>query len=385
MTAASLAEIVVDLAAIRHNVAALAARVAPAGLMVVVKADAYGHGLIPVAGAAREAGADWLATATLSEALTLRAAGDRGPLLCWLWAEDDQVALIEGITRDIDISAPSAEAVRRVARAAVAADRVARLQLEFDTGMGRGGAPQAEWAELVEAARTAVDGGTAQLTGVWSHLALSDVPDHPANDAQQAAYLEALAVVESAGLTPGLRHLANSGAALLRPSAAFDLVRVGLAAYGLDPAPDLRAAEGLIPAMTLRSRLILVKRLAAGASVSYGYTWTADRDTTVGLVPLGYGDGILRHASSRAEVWVAGARRPVVGRICMDQFVVDLGGDLPLVGEPVVVFGPGLLGEPTAQDWAEAADTINYEVVVRLGGRIARTYVDSADDRGGLS
>ena len=178
-----------------------------------------------------------------------------------------------------------------------------------------------------------------------------------------------------------MRHLANSAAAILRPSSRFDLVRCGIASYGLDPAPGTTPDLGLVPAMTARATLALVKPIAAGAGVSYGHTWIADRDTTVGLVPAGYGDGVPRHAGNRAEAWVDGRRRPVRGRICMDQFVVDLDGDLPAPGSDVVLFGTGHDGEPTAQDWAEACETINYEIVTRIGGRMVRRYVHEEDQR----
>ncbi len=189
-------------------------------------------------------------------------------------------------------------------------------------------------------------------------------------------FAEALAVAGEAGLRPQLRHLANSAAAVLRPSSRYEVVRCGIAAYGLDPAPGRpeTAALGLRPAMTVRATLALSKSIHPGAGVSYGHTWVADRDTTVGLVPVGYGDGVPRHAGNRAEAWVAGRRRKVRGRVCMDQLVVDLDGDLPPPGSEVVLFGPGDDGEPTAQDWAEACDTINYEIVTRIGGRMSRRY-----------
>jgi alanine racemase len=178
-----------------------------------------------------------------------------------------------------------------------------------------------------------------------------------------------------------VRHLANSAATVLRRSSRFDLVRCGIASYGCDPAPGVTHDLGLVPAMTAHGRIAMVKPIRAGAGVSYGHTWIADRDTTVGLVPVGYGDGVPRHASNTAEAWVAGRRRPVRGRVCMDQFVVDLDGDLPPAGETVVLFGTGERGEPTAQDWAEACGTINYEIVTRIGGRMSRHVVDSEADR----
>lgn len=370
------AEIVVDLGAIRHNCQVVSDLVAPARLMAVVKADAYGHGLVPCARAARQAGVPWLGVATVDEGLRLRDQGDTGRILAWLDLPG-QVDYAEAALRDIDMTAYSRRELAEIAAGARRAAGVARVQLKVDTGLSRGGCPMADWPALVAEAARLEREGHLQVTGVWSHLACSDEPDHPANDAQHAAFLVALEQAESAGLRPEVRHLANSASAVLRPSARFDLVRVGLMCYGLDPAPGL-LPDGLdlVPAMTVQAPLAMAKEIPAGTGVSYGHTWVADRATTVGLVPVGYAEGIPRHASSRAEVWVAGRRRPVRGRICMDQFVVDLEGDLPEPGEPVVLFGPGRHGEPTAQDWAVACGTINYEIVTRIGGRLHRRYVE---------
>ncbi|WP_182524496.1 alanine racemase [Nocardioides dongkuii] len=374
------AEIVVDLAALRHNVALLRERVGVA-MMTVVKADGYGHGMVESARAAREAGAAWLGVATLDEALSLRAAGDTGRVLCWLTVPGEEYAA--GLAADVDLTAYSLAELDEVAAAVRATGTPARLQLKIDTGLSRGGATRADWPALVAAARDGERDGLWRVTGIWSHLSSSDEPDDPANDQQEAAFREALAVAESAGLAPEVRHLANSAAALLRPSARFDLVRCGIASYGLDPAPGHTPDLGLVPVMTVRARLAMVKELAPGDAVSYGHTWTAPAPTTVGLVPLGYGDGVLRSASGRAEVLVAGRRRPLRGRVCMDQVVVDLDGDEPAVGAEVELFGTGRDGGPTAQDWAEACGTISYEVVSRIGGsRVPRRHVDSAADGG---
>ena len=374
------AEIVVDLAAIRHNVRVLRELVAadgPVGVMVVVKADGYGHGMTQVAAAARDAGADWLGVATIDEALALRGAGDRGPLLCWLSGPDDDLAA--AVAADVELTAYSVAELDAIADAGAA-----RVQLKVDTGLSRGGAPREEWDELFATAAAHERAGRLRVTGIWSHLACSDEPDHPANDAQEAAYGVALAAAAAAGLRPEVRHLANSAAAILRPSARFDLVRCGIAAYGLDPAPGHTPDLGLVPAMTVRGRLVLVKRVDTGAGVSYGHTWVADRPTTLGLVPIGYGDGVPRSAGARATAWVGGRRRPVRGRICMDQLVVDLDGDPARPGDEVVLFGTGRDGEPTAQDWAEAAGTISYEIVTRVGGRLVRRHVDADRREGAL-
>jgi alanine racemase len=398
------AEIVVDLAAIRHNVRRLrevvatpdtSARKNPhlgtqepaprlartdtsALMMTVVKADGYGHGMLPAARAAREGGADWLGVATLDEALTLRAGGDSGPVLCWLGVPGEDYA--EAIELDVDVTAYSLAELEEIEAAARRVGRVARVQFKVDTGLSRGGCAFADWPTLAGAARQAEQAGHVRVTGVWSHFACSDDPGHPANDEQESVFREALVVAADAGLRPEVRHLANSAAAILRPSARFDLVRCGIASYGLDPAPGQAGTAdlGLVPAMTVRARLAMVKRIPAGAGVSYGHTWTAEKDTTVALVPAGYGEGVPRVAGNRADVGVGGKRRPIRGVVCMDQFVVDLGDDDAAPGDEVVLFGTGVDG-PTATDWAEAVGTINYEIVTRIGGRFTRRIVDSEE------
>lgn len=369
------AEIIVDLDAIRANVETLVARCGP--VMAVVKADGYGHGMIPAARAARSGGAAWLGVAVIEEALALRAAGDDGPILTWLGVPGEDYAA--AIAADIDVTAYSVDEVREVG-AAASTDRPARLQLKIDTGLSRGGATAEDWPDVVAAAAQAQRSGLVEVTGIWSHLACSDEPDHPANDRQEARFAEALATAASAGLRPALRHLANSAAALTRPSARFDLVRCGIATYGLSPVPGVNTSDelGLVPAMTARAELAVTKRVEAGEGVSYGHTFVAARPTNLGVVPVGYGEGVLRQASSRAQVQVNGRRATIAGRVCMDQFVVDLGDTAASPGDEVVLFGPGTSGEPTAQDWAEAAGTINYEIVTRIGGRFARRYVGTA-------
>ena len=372
------AEIVVDLAAVRHNVRVLKDLVSvegPVQLMAVVKADGYGHGMVEVAEAAREAGADWLGVATIDEALALRAAGDRGPLLCWLSAPGEDFAA--AVAAGVEVTAYTVEELDEMA-----AVGGAHVQLKVDTGLSRGGAPRQDWAALFAAAAAHEAAGRIRVTGLWSHFAASDDPGHPANDAQEAAFREALAMADAAGLDPDVTHLANSAAALLRPSSHFDLVRCGIATYGLDPAPGTGPRIGLRPAMTVRARLVMSKPIAAGDGVSYGHTWVADHATTVGVVPVGYAEGVPRAAGNAASVWVGDDLRPIRGRVCMDQVVVDLHGELPPPGTEVVLFGPGDRGEPTAQDWADAVGTISYEIVTRIGGRLVRRHVDSeAGDR----
>ena len=369
------AEIVVDLDAVRHNVARLRELVATGSgtdpaLMVVVKADGYGHGMVPVARAARTAGAEWLGVATHEEALALRAAGDTGRILCWLAAPGHDYA--PSVAAGVDVSAYTVEQLQAVAQVA---DHPAAVQLKVDTGLSRGGAPRSTWEPLFAAARDEERRGRVRVTGIWSHFACSDEPEHPANQQQEKAFREALDLAVAAGLQPEVRHLANSAGALLRPSSRFDLVRLGIASYGLTPAPGVvsTAELGLRPAMTVRGQVALTKDLAAGEGVSYGHTFVTERPTHVALVPMGYGDGIPRDASNTAQVLVGGARGRVLGRICMDQFVVEAPSHV-VAGDEVVLFGPGVDGEPSAQEWAEWCGTISYEIVTRIGGRQRRTW-----------
>ena len=381
------AEAVVDLDAVSDNAAALCARARGAEVMAVVKADGYGHGLVPTARAALAGGATWLGVALLCEALALRAAGVTAPVLSWLYTPGDDLAA--AVATDIDLSVAASWALDAVVAAAHAQGRTARVHLKIDTGLGRGGAAPADWPDLLSAVAGAAAQGAVEVVGVWSHYAWADAPTHPTVLRQQTELAEALDVAASLGVRPALRHLANSAATLTNSGAHLDLVRPGLALYGLSPVPDLGspADYGLRPAMTLRARLALVKRVGADEGVSYGHAYTTRSATTLGLVPLGYADGVPRHASNTGPVLAAGRRRTVAGRVCMDQFVIDLGDDEAAAGDEVVLFGPGADGEPTAQDWAEAAGTISYEIVSRIGSRVPRRYVGTAgvEDPGALS
>lgn len=370
------AVIEVDLDAISANVEVLRAHAPASALLAVVKADAYGHGLLPVARAALAGGAHWLGTALLSEAAVLRQAGVSCPMLAWLWSPGDP-DLVECVSRDIDVTASSRWQLDALTAAAHAAGVRARVQLKIDTGLGRNGATAQEWPAVVEHARRLQDAGTIVVTGVWSHFALADAPRSALNAEQLTAFRAALEVVDAAGLTPAVRHIANSAATLELPEAAFDLVRPGIAMYGVSPGGEVGPPEqyGLVPAMTLRARLAAVKAVPAGQGVSYGHEYVTDRPTTLGLVPLGYADGIPRSAGGRGPVLAAGRIRPVAGRVCMDQFVLDLGADAAEPGDEVVLFGRPERGEPAAEDWARAAGTIGYEIVTRLGPRVTRRWV----------
>ena len=366
-------EIRVDLGAIRDNVVRLRAGT-KAQIMAIVKADGYGHGMIPSARAALAGGATWIGACTVPEALDLRSAGFDVPVLAWLWAPDAPV--VDAVRANVDLSVASLEQLNTVLAAARRLDRVARVHLKIDSGLSRNGATPAEWPPLVDAAAKAQADGDLDVVGAWSHLAVADDPGHASIDRQLAAFRAGLDAVTRAGLTPQVRHLANSAALLTRPDTHFDLVRPGISVYGLSPFSGRPATDfGLRAAMTVRAPVTLAKRVPAGQGVSYGHTYTTGKQTTLALVPLGYGDGVPRHASNVGPVHLAGKVRTVAGRVCMDQIVLDCGDDDIRAGDVATLFGPGDDGEPTASDWAEATGTINYEIVTRIGGaRVARAY-----------
>lgn len=367
------AEAVIDLAALRANLDYLqgpACGTPEVGRMVVVKANAYGHGAVAVARTCREAGIPWLGVALPSEALQLRAAGDAGRILAWLYSPGD-LDLSACVAADVDLGVGSLGMLGDVAAAAAAAGRVARVHLKVDTGLGRGGCPPDGWADLLAAAAASPD---IDVVGIWSHLASADVPDAPETDEQVEVFEEALAQAERAGVQPRVRHLASSGAALSRPETRYDLVRLGIATYGIAPGPQVPMGR-LRPVMSLRATVAATKRVPSGHGVSYNLTWRAPRETTLALVPLGYGDGLPRTARG-AHVLIAGQQRPIVGRIAMDQVVVDVGDEAIAAGDEVIVWGDGHVGEPTAQDWASWDDTIAYEIVTRVGARVPRRYVE---------
>ena len=372
---------VVDLSALEENVRALRAHAPSAALMAVVKADAYGHGLLPAARAARRAGATWLGVAQMGEAFTLRDNGIQGRVFTWLNVPGADFA--GAIRRDIDLSASAPWAVAEIAAAAETTGVTARVHLKVDTGLGRNGAFGPGFAQLVAAAARHEASGAIRVVGVWSHFASADDPGHPTVRQQQDVFEDAVRTAEAAGFELEVRHLANSAATLTNPSAHYDLVRPGLACYGLSPVPDLGgpAAYGLTPVMTLLARLALVKEVPAGTGLSYSHHYVTPSATRVGLVPMGYADGIPRSASGTGPMTIGGRRYAVAGRVCMDQVVVDLGPESHArAGDVAVLFGPEAAGGPSAQDWAIAAGTISYEIVTRLGARVERVYVGSQED-----
>jgi alanine racemase len=366
---------VVDLGAITANVRVLHERSATAELMAVVKADGYGHGLFESARAAQAGGATWLGAAQQPEAVALRDAGFDGRIFTWLHVPGNDFA--EALIRDIDVSASAPWALDAIVEAARATGRTARLHLKADTGLGRNGAYGQDFLDLVAAARLHEAEGTVRVVGVWSHFAYADEPDHPTVRRQREVFEEAVRAAEAAGCDLEVRHLANSAATLTNASVHYDLVRPGIAVYGLTPVPQLGGpdAYGLTPAMTLTARLSLVKRVPAGQGVSYGHAYVTPRETVLGLVPLGYADGIPRNATNVGPLAVHGRSHVIAGRVCMDQFVVDLGPDSTAQeGDEVVLFGADPAG-PTAQGWADATGTISYEIVTRIGPRVPRVYV----------
>ena len=378
------ARAVVDLDAIRHNMRVLAGHAGSAESMAIVKADAYGHGLLPVAQAALDGGATWLGTAQLTEALALRSAGITAPILSWLYAPG--APLDRAVAADIDVSVAAPWALAEVVAAARAAGRPARVHVEVDTGLGRSGVFISELPDLLATAVRAQAAGEIAVVGVWSHLARADEVGHPSVRDQAAVFAQAVQACERAGAAIELRHLAASAALLSEPWTCYDLVRPGIALYGLSPFPGRASSAdlGLRPAMRLEASLSVVKPAPAGQGVSYGHDYVTPRATRLAVVPIGYADGVPRHAGGSGPLQLGGRRLSVAGRICMDQFVVDLGperaGDArpDRAGDVAVLFGTGDDGEPTAQDWADAAGTISYEIVTRLGVRVPREYVGAA-------
>lgn len=365
---------VVDLEAIRANTASLIRRAGGAQFMAMVKARGYAHGAIPCARAAIEAGATWVGTAQLVDALEVRAGIGDARILTWLYAPGAPFA--RAIEQEIDLGVSALWALEDIAAAARECGRPARIHLKIDTGMGRAGIPPVQWEEMVDAA-LAMD-EAIDVVGCWSHFACADDPDNPSVQAQKDVFAWAVAAGEARGARFEVRHIANSAALLTDAGANWDMVRPGLAMYGLSPIPDIAgpADLGLRPAMRLESVLSLIKDVSAGQGVSYGLTYRTESDTTLGVVPAGYADGVPRHASNAAPIQVGSRRLRIAGRVCMDQFVVDLGpGAVDRAGDRVILFGPGDDGEPTAEDWARASGTIAYEVLSRIPQHIPRVYV----------
>jgi len=374
LTPSANAEASVDLAAIGHNVRVLRQHAGSAQVMAVVKADGYGHGATQVARAALAAGAAEIGVATIAEALALRRDGITAPVLAWLHppGTDFAPALQSGIA--VALSSP--RQLEELLVAAKLTGVTADITVKVDTGLSRNGVSPNVYPSMLPMLRQAAADQAVRLRGIMSHLANGDEPDNSVNDVQARRLIDMRKQAADQGVHFDITHLCNSPAAMTRPDLAYDLVRPGIAVYGLSPIPE-RGDMELRPAMTLKCPVTLVKSVRAGEGVSYGHIWKADRDTTLALLPIGYADGVFRPLSGRMRVLINGRLRPNVGRICMDQFVVDLGPDASDVseGDEAVLFGPGVEGEPRAQDWADMLDTIHYEVVTSPRGRVVRSYL----------
>lgn len=366
-------EAVVDLSAIGHNIGVLRERSGTA-VMAVVKADGYGHGAVAVARSALGAGAAEIGVATVDEALALRAGGITGPVIAWLHTPATDFAA--AVRHDVEVVVSSPRQLAAVVAAADEAGRTATVGVKWDTGLGRSGVGPDEWPELRDALAKHVASDAIVLRTAMTHLARGDEPAHPLNSRQAELLDDRVAELHRCGVSPEVVHVSNSAAALTRPDLSRDLVRAGIAVYGRTPVPEL-GDFGLIPSMTLTAQVAQTKNIRAGQGISYNHTWTAPRDTVIGVVACGYADGVPRVASNRLEVWLNGRRHRNVGRVCMDQFVVDLGPDGSGAGEGdrAVLFGTGAHGEPTALDWARLAGTIDYEILTAIRGRRVRRYV----------
>ena len=364
----------VNLAAIASNLKFIKSKT-KSQVLAVVKADAYGHGLVTVAKAAQEAGADWFGTALLEEAIALRNSGITKPIIAWLTppGEDFKTAINLGI----DLSISSVELLAEIAAAGKALNKIPRVHIELDTGMNRGGFGDELDTAIPELAEQ-VKSGAVKVIGIWSHFARADEPGIVMNQTQLSEFNSRVEQLKKAGITSEYLHLANSAASLTIPDAHKNIIRWGIGLYGLSP--DVKnmgtsSELGINSAMKLISKLQLVKAVKAGQSVGYGSTATTKVDTKLGVVTMGYADGIPRNASNLAGVFVAGKRAPLIGRVSMDQFVVDLGAtSLAKTGDEVIVFGDGSGGEYTIDEWAKACGTINYEIVTRIGTRVPRIY-----------
>lgn len=351
--------------AISHNVGVLAQMAKTPNLLIVVKANGYGHGALTAARAALDGGANWLGTADTTEALELRAEGIQSRILAWLFGPTED--LTPAVQADIDLGVSSLAQLAQVT-SAVSPGQRARIHIKVDTGLGRNGVDPRDWEALFSAVKHAQDGGQVELVGLFTHLSGTS---READAHQGEVYHQALELLESLSLTPEIRHVASSIGTSDSPALAHDMVRVGAAAYGV-PVTDRYHEVGLIPAMRVSGQVILVKRVHEGLGVGYGHTYRTTSETTLALVPLGYADGIPRHASNAGPVTIEGQRFSVSGRISMDQFTVDVGDATVREGQWAVLWGDPAHGEPSANEWAEAAGTIAYEIVTRLGSRIPR-------------
>lgn len=368
----------VDLDAIAANVQMLAAAAGEASLMAVVKADAFGHGAVPVARTALASGASWLGVARIEEAVALREAHLGAPILAWLL---EPRLVPTAFARGIDVSASSAADLEIIARAAETAGRRARVHLKLDTGLHRAGVPTSDWLAVLRHASRLASSRLLRIVGIWSHLSHGDVAGHPETARQGARFADGLTAARRMGVRPEVTHLANTGALLQLGAVDGTLARVGAGVYGIDVFRGAFGTCPLRPALTLTTRVVSVRDIAAREGVGYGHDWVAERPTRLALVPLGYADGLPRDAIG-SRMLLNGRSVPVVGRISMDQAILDVGDAPVAVGDPVVVLGPGgpehaPISEPTptVDDWARWAGTIPHEILTGIGARVERRYV----------
>jgi alanine racemase len=364
----------INLSAIADNLKLIQGKT-NAQVLAVVKADAYGHGLIQVGKAAEAAGANWLGTALLEEGIALRNNGIKVPIISWLTPLGENFKT--AINLDIDLSISSIELLTEVISAGKVVKKIPRVHIEVDTGMSRGGVGDDWQLFLTELSKT-VKANEINIIGIWSHFARADEPGQVMNQAQLNTFEDRIKSASDVGIKPEFIHIANSAAALTNNGAHKNIIRWGIGLYGLSPDINNMGASKslkLKPAMRLKAKLHLVKAVKAGVSVGYGGTAITKSDTKLGVVTLGYADGVPRNANNLAGVFVDGKRAPLIGRVSMDQFVVDLGiNSSAKTGDEVIVFGDGSSGEYTADEWAKASGTINYEIVTRIGSRVPRIY-----------
>lgn len=366
----------IDLGRLSRNVETLKRKINGPALMAIVKANAYGHGLVQSAQAAKRGGADWLATALIEEAIDLRNAGVAGPILTWLNTLDDRFE--ECISKDIDLGINSLESLSAISVAAVKVGKPARVQVKIDTGLGRNGVTLDDLPNLISALMQAQSNGQINVIGVFSHFAYADEPSNPTIGEQINNFKIAVDALTDANFELEVKHLSNSAATLGLPHTYNNLVRPGLAIYGISPSPEVGEAveHDLKPVMRLRAPIILIKDVPAGTGVSYAHQYHTKNQTKLALIPAGYADGIPRAASNKGPLLIDGKRFTISGRVCMDQFVVDIGDANVKPGDQAVLFGDAANGEPSVNDWAEAAGTINYEIVTRIGPRVFRNYLN---------
>jgi alanine racemase len=364
-----LRTITIDLEVIANNYKTLK-KLTGGQVLAIVKADAFGHGMIQVSKKLESIGVDILGTADIDEAMELRHAGIKSPIMAWLHGKNTQFE--EAISNDIELGASALATLEKIAAAAKKVGKVAKVHLKVDTGLGRNGSDLASWPALIEKAVELSASGVIELVGVFSHLSGTSEKD----DLEQLRVFEvAIETASKLGATFKIRHIAASLAALRYPSTRFDMVRVGAAMYGIDPSPEVIARDfGLLPAMRVSSEVVHVKKVPAGHGVSYGYLHRTKAESTLALVPFGYTEGFPRVATGQAEVSLNGKKYPVLARVAMDQFILDLGTDTAEVGDEVVIIGDSTKGEPSAEDLARAAGTINYEIVTKMGGRAKRVF-----------